>query len=216
MSLTRYTQIVDSPREEFTYRVLSDDLIQSLDNEREPEEMLTVPENFERWHPFTQLQYLEMKSRLPDYITRDLDAASMAYSLELRVPFLDHELVEFCAQIPPALKMRGLQEKYILRQALRNDLPLEILRRRKRGLTSPFEQWIGNLPEFARALLSEDRLREKGYFNPKFVVHMIEQHQSGKANYGKSLMRVLGVHLWDELFVRGCQRMGNEALEMEN
>lgn len=208
MNITRYTQIVDSPSEEFSYHLLSDDIRQNLGNEQEPEGMFTVPEEFERWHHFTQLQYIEMKSRLPDYITRDLDAVSMAYSLELRVPFLDHEFVELCAQIPPSLKMRRLEEKYILRQALRNDLPLEILRRRKRGLTSPFEQWTRNLPEFARESLSEDRVREKGYFNPKFVVYMIEQHRSGKVNYGKSLMRVLGVQLWDDLFVRGCRLLG--------
>lgn len=206
MNLARYTQIVDSPSEEFTYRLLADDIRQSLYNEKES--LLGIPEDFERWHPFTQLQYLEMKSRLPDYITRDLDAVSMAYSLELRVPFLDHEFVELCAQIPPSLKMRRLEEKHILRQALRNDLPLEILGRRKRGLTSPFEQWIRNLPEFARELLSEDRVREKGYFDPKFVVRMIEQHQSGKTNYGKSLMRILGIQLWDDLFMRGCRSIG--------
>lgn len=204
-NLARYKQIIDPANEEFSYYLFSDDLREKLINDGDTQDMLSLPKDFERWQHFIKLQYLETKVLLPNYITRPLDATSMAYSLEARVPFLDHELVEFCAGIPPALKMRGIRGKYILRRAMRDVLPVEILRRRKHVLSSPFEGWSCGLPEFAVELLSENRLREKGYFNPKFVAHMLEEHRAGKVNYGKSLMGVLGVHLWDDLFMHGCR-----------
>ena len=205
MNLARYKQIIDHANSKFTDRLFSDDLRQRLTNHDDTEEDLSLPQDFHRWHPFVQLQYFEMKVRLPNYITRHLDAASMAYSLEVRVPFLDHEFVELCADIPPSLKMRRIEEKHILRRAMSDILPEEIVRRRKRGLAAPYVQWTRDLPEFAMELLSETQLREKGYFNPKFVAHMVERHRSCKADYGISLMGVLGVQLWDDLFMRGCR-----------
>lgn len=217
MNLNRYKSIINSGYDKLLMRsrlpqidenVFSDDLRQRLthgDNtEDSTEDSLNLPQDFHKWPPFSQLQYFEIKVRLTDFITRQLDLTSMAYSLEVRVPFLDHELVEFCAKIPPDLKMRRLEEKHILRRAMRDDLPPEIVRRKKRGMSSPYVQWARNLPEFAMELLWEGRIREKGYFNPKFVTSMVEQHRSGKANYGRSLLGVLGVQLWDDLFLRGC------------
>ena len=205
MCLTRYKQFIDAQFSEFDYCVFSDDLRQGLINHEDIQDDLSPPQDFDRWHPFAQLQYFEMKVRLSDYITRNLDAASMAYSLEVRVPFLDHQFVEFCTQIPPALKMKRLEEKHMLRRAMSDMLPAEIVRRRKRGLGAPYVQWTSDLPEFAMDLLSENKLSEKGYFNPKFVVQMIEHHRTGKASYGRQLMGVLGVQLWDDLFLRGCR-----------
>lgn len=205
MNLARYKLIIDSGIAEFDDRIFSDDLRQGIANQEYREDNPSLPEEFNEWHPFAKLQYLEMKVRLPDYITRHLDSASMAYSLEARVPFLDHEFVEFSTQIPPSLKMRGLREKHILREAMREILPVEIVERKKRGLSAPYTQWVGDLPAFGLELLSENRLREKGYFNSKFVARLVEQHRSGKANYGKYLMGVLGVQLWDDLFMLGCR-----------
>jgi len=156
------------------------------------------------WTPFAQLQHYEMTTRLPDFNVHTLDRMSMAHGLEARVPFLDHELVELCAQIPPALKLRGAQEKHILRQALQRVLPPEILGRKKRGLMAPVSGWLrAPLPPFAEDLLSRDRLREKGYFAPDAVRALLERHrqQTGPA-WGSLLLRVLSIQLWDELFVR--------------
>lgn len=204
MSLARYKQINNS-NSEFDDRIFSDALRQKLMSDGNQEEMFNLPQDFDGWHPFAQLQYFEMKVRLSNFITRNLDATSMAYSLEVRVPFLDHEFVELCNQIPPALKMRGIEEKHILRRAMRDNLPPEIHQRRKRGLSAPYGQWIRDLPEFARGLLSMEKLDEKGYFNSSLVTDMLKQHKSGKANYGRQLMGVLGVQLWDDFFLRGCR-----------
>ena len=155
---------------------------------------------------------METKTRLVDFIIHGLDRASMAYSLELRVPFLDHELVELCAQIPPSLKMKYLTEKYILRKAMKAYLPLEILGRKKRGLATPYSPWLkGDLPDPLRQILSAEDLEKKGYFNASFVSHLLKAHQSGKGNYSRALMAVLAVQIWDEIFIKGCKSAGTNG-----
>ncbi|MBC7790052.1 MAG: asparagine synthase (glutamine-hydrolyzing) [Anaerolineae bacterium] len=164
---------------------------------------LRLPERFAGWHPFSQLQYYETKIRLPDRIELSLDRASMAFSLEARVPFLDHKLVEFCARIPPSLKMRGLQEKYILREALRDVLPAEIAQREKRPLRAPVKHWLrAPLPDFAAELLSEEQLRRTGYFDAVAVRRLRTDFDRGNDSLDRALMSVLLVQLWDHLFMR--------------
>ncbi|MGH7963366.1 MAG: asparagine synthase (glutamine-hydrolyzing) [Candidatus Binatia bacterium] len=208
MNLARYQRMVGPDYREVLPSLFSADLSQSLGDAETLDWELTPPDDFARWHPFAQLQYYETKLRLPELITRQLDRSSMAHSVEARVPFLDHELVEFCAHIPPALKMHGLQEKYILRQAMQGILPPEIVRRKKRGLAAPFPHWLrGPLPDFAADLLSKKRLREKGYFNPDFVPRLLARHRAGQGDYGRLLFGVLTTQLWDDLFLQGrsCQ-----------
>jgi asparagine synthase (glutamine-hydrolysing) len=201
MGLTRYQQTIDTVNVGFDERLLSGELRQALAEHADDGEALRLPDGFDGWHSFSQLQYLESSVRLPNFITRLLDSISMAHGLEVRVPFLDHELVELCARIPPELKMRGMQEKYILRLAMQRELPSEIVWRKKRGLNAPFSQWMRELPGFAADLLSAEQLRGRGYFEPEVVAAMLEQHRRGDANHAKSLLGVLAIHLWDELFV---------------
>lgn len=173
---------------------------------RDEDDELQVPDGFGAWHPFQQLQYYETKIRLPDRIELSLDRASMAYSIEARVPFLDHKLVEFCARIPPSLKMRWLQEKAILRTAVQRVLPPEIARRRKRGLEAPFKHWLrAPLPEFAAELLSDGQLRAKNYFDPGAVKQLRAELMGGDDTCDRPLMAVLAVQLWDELFMHDPQ-----------
>ncbi len=201
MGLARYQQTIDTANFGFDERLFSHELRQALAQQADDGETLQMPDGFDGWHSFSQLLYLESRVRLPNFVTRLLDSMSMAHGLEVRVPFLDHELVELCARIPPELKMRGMQEKYILRQALRGDLPSEIVWRRKRGLAAPFSQWLRDPPEFAADLLSAAQVRGRGYFEPQVVATLIEQHRSGYANHAKSLLGVLAIHLWDDLFM---------------
>lgn len=204
MGLPRYLQIIDNASARNHEDLFSDHFRNTHAASPDTETQFPLPKDFERWRRFAQLQYLEINVRLTDYITRTLDAASMAHGLEARVPFLDHEFVELCSRIPPNLKMRGLQEKHILRRALEGALPPEILKRRKRGLSAPLWPWQGRLPEFVEDALSKNSLHKKGYFNPQYVRHMLEQHQNAKANFGRELIGVLNVQLWDDLFIRGC------------
>jgi asparagine synthase (glutamine-hydrolysing) len=205
MGLARYTQIIDNALDRNHDDLFSEHFRYNHSLLTDTKQQLPLPKDFERWRRFAQLQYLDVNVRLSDFITRTLDAASMAYGLEARVPFLDHEFVELCTQIPPNLKMRGLHEKHILRRALEGALPSEILKRKKRGLSAPFWPWQDCLPEFVADALSESTLHTKGYFNPQYVRHMLQQHQNGKANFGRELIGVLNVQLWDDLFVQGCR-----------
>jgi len=203
MNLTRYQNMMGPRRPQLTEQIFSEDLKQQLLQMERSADRLKLPDDFTHWHPFNQLQYFELVLRLPNYITHLLDRMSMAHSLEARVPFLDHELVEFCAKIPPALKMKRLQEKYILRKAVQPILPEVIVWRRKRGLRAPFEQWLREgLPPFAAEMLSESTLSKKGYFNPSAVLDLLKRHRAGEQNIGMQLFGVLAVQLWDELFIQ--------------
>jgi len=163
----------------------------------------TDPPGFRDWPPFAQLQYRDLTVRMPDYIVHHLDRMTMAHSLEARVPFLDHELVEYCASVPPDLKMKGLVEKDVLRNSMKGLLPGEILTRPKRGMTSPLESWLrGSLPDFAQEMLSAERVRRKGYFSPETVSDLLRRHRRGEPLLATRIMAVLVVHLWDEIFLR--------------
>ena len=206
MNLARYRAIIAPLEADRLGELFSSDVQQLLTDTDDLGCELDRPPGFEAWHPFAQLQYYEVKTALIDYRIHKLDRMSMAHSLEARVPFLDHELVEFCARIPPRLKEGGPREKFILRRALRRVLPPAIVRRKKRGLVAPGAQWFRSpLPEFATELLSRRSLADKGYFNPDCVVRLLDQHRAGVGNYHGYLLGVLGVQLWDDLFVRGCR-----------
>lgn len=163
-----------------------------------------LPDTLRRCHPLEQLQYLELKTRLPDYVNHLVDRQAMAWSVEARLPFLDHELVEYCMQIPPSLKLRRRTEKYVLRRAMRGIVPDEILARRKRPLVAPHRRWMaGELPEFARDLLDDGSLRAKGYFEPRQVERVRRAAATGTHGASEAALAVLAVQVWDEIYVRG-------------
>ncbi len=159
-----------------------------------------------RWSRQENLHYLDLKIRLPDFITHGLDRISMSQSLEVRVPFLDHEFVELCAKIPASLKLKGRTEKFIFREAMKPYLPAELVQRRKRGLRAPHATWLqGHLPAFAEELLSESLLKATGYFKPATVRRLLEAQRRGDLRQTRALMAILCVQTWDDLFVRGCR-----------
>jgi asparagine synthase (glutamine-hydrolysing) len=206
MGRERYRRLVGPLYSEVWQALLSPELKDMLSATGAEPCLLSHPSNFESWHSFTQLQYYDMNVRLPSAIVHQLDRASMAHSVEARVPFLDHELVELCARIPVSLKLRGGREKYILRQAMRHVLPAEIVNRPKRWLRTPNAAWLrGKLPDFALDVLSDGSLRSKGYFSPEPVARLLERHRAGRANHASQLLGIIGIQLWDELFVRGCR-----------
>jgi len=186
-NLKRFPALIGSagdniPRELFTF-------------DGEELEELAMPDGFHRWHRFVQLQYLDMKWRLADSVIPHVDLPSMAYSLEARVPFLDHVLVEFAATIPPEVKMRGFREKDVLRQAMRGILPAEICRRKKFALSAPSSDLLaGSLPQIEE--------ENNGYFNPSCIRALIAQHRQGQANHSKLLLLVRTTYLWDKLFLK--------------
>ena len=130
-----------------------------------------VRDNISDLHPVDAALALEFETRLPSWILQIGDRASMANSVEARVPLLDHELVEWVAMLPPSYKLRGFEEKSLLRGAVRDLLPEEIHQRRKQPFYTPLKQWFFSKesPAYVGEMLNEKALRETGYFEPSVV-----------------------------------------------
>ncbi len=209
MGRERYRRLVGVVPAGVGASVLSAELRRRLDENRVDDGWLLSGEQLRSLSSFSALRHCEMQIRLPDFVLHTADRAAMACGLEARVPFLDHELVELCAGIPPSLKLRGLTEKYILRRAVERIVPAEICWRRKRGLMAPSAGWWrGPLPPFVAEMLSEERLRGNGYFVPAAVAGLLERHRSGRTDLGRALNAVLGIQVWDELFLKGRDLRG--------
>ena len=139
------------------------------------------------------LQLLDIETYLPGDLLPKADIASMAHSLELRAPLLDHRVVELGLALPASLKTRGLTGKIALRRAFADDLPPQVARRGKTGFGVPLGRWFRyDLRELARDALARDR----GWFRPAEVRRLLEEHESGRADHGHRLWCLLMLELW--------------------
>jgi asparagine synthase (glutamine-hydrolysing) len=150
-----------------------------------------------------RLLYTDLKTYLVELLMKQ-DQMSMAASIESRVPFLDHHLVEFAAALPPRMKLRGFTTKWILRKAVAPILPHEILTRKKMGFPVPFAEWMrGTWGDAARDVLLDRRTRERGIIDPLAVRRMIDAHQAGTAEGGDAIWSLLNLELWYRTFIDG-------------
>jgi len=155
-------------------------------------------------HPLSMVQYLDLKTYLPGDILTKVDRASMAHALEVRVPLLDHEFVEWASGLPPELKLRGREGKYVLKQALSDHLPRDILYRPKMGFSVPLAEWFrGPLRERVRDSVLGPTLQESGIFDMKFLRRLVDQHQSGRWDHSAALWSVLMFEAFYRRSVRG-------------
>jgi asparagine synthase (glutamine-hydrolysing) len=148
----------------------------------------------------------EQRHELPDYQLHRVDRMTMAWGLEARVPYLDHRLVEFANSLPDSLKLRGFERKYILRRALADLLPAEVLEGSKRGLGKPFRSWFGGgFREAARRYLNEESLAARNYFGSERVRALVREERSAVAQLdarrGSQLFLLLSLELYCRLFL---------------
>lgn len=149
---------------------------------------------------FTQrMMYLDLLSYLPDDILVKVDRASMGVSLETRVPFLDHRLIEFCWRLPMKFKIRGAESKWLLRRVLEKRVPKRLIDRPKMGFGVPIDRWLrGPLRQWANDMLSESRLKREGYFNPGPIGKIWKEHSKGNRNWHPQLWSILMFQSWME------------------
>jgi asparagine synthase (glutamine-hydrolysing) len=146
--------------------------------------------------------HTDVQLYLPDDLLVKMDIASMANSLEVRSPLLDHEVVEFAATLPLHLKLRGFTQKYLLRRAMRGLLPEAVLRRPKMGFGVPIDHWFRHeLREMAYDVLLDARARQRGYFRPETVRRYLDEHVEGRAHHHSRLWSLLMLEQWHRVFI---------------
>ncbi|MBL0373518.1 asparagine synthase (glutamine-hydrolyzing) [Rhizobium sp. KVB221] len=188
----------------------SEDLRRTLGRYDAAEEMASLlPDDFRRWHPLHQAQYLETRFLLPGYILSSQgDRMAMAHGVEGRFPFLDHRLVEFAARLAPERKLRGLDEKHILRRVARDRLPEVIAERRKQPYRAPdSEAFVGRGTHgFVDAALRPETVKEFGVFDPAKVKRLHEKcaaNPSSGFRDNSAFMGILSTQLWQQTFSEG-------------
>jgi asparagine synthase (glutamine-hydrolysing) len=178
-------------------KVVSSEILNHFDRLRLAEEISSYEGKFPTRDLTTLLQYLDLKLYLQESILVKVDRASMACSLEVRAPLLDYELVEFMMGLPSALKLKGLTSKYILKKAMKNFLPNEVIQRKKKGFGVPIAKWVkGPLMELFGDLLSPDRIGREGFLNPEYVTSLLQDHLLNKKDNRKKLWTLLVWELW--------------------
>ena len=183
------------------YHILCSDWINPSDvvlNIKEPEMSFGHLENkLFKLNNHQKMMILDLMNYLPNDILVKIDRAAMKSSLETRVPFLNHKLIEYVWKIPHNLKFRNGEGKWILKQILNKYVPKELTERSKKGFSIPLGEWLrGPLKDWAENLLNEKRLSEEGYFNTKLIREKWLEHLSCKKNWELDLWNVLMFQAW--------------------
>jgi asparagine synthase (glutamine-hydrolysing) len=201
--LHQVAEILGVANPEAMYRNLVSDWKESeaiVLNSRELPTVLVDPSQWAELLDLTErMMFLDTLTYLPDNILAKVDRASMGASLEVRVPFLDHQLVEFAWRIPMRMKINHHQSKWILRQVLYRYIPASLINRPKMGFGVPIDSWLrGSLREWAENLLNEKRLQQEGFFNPQPIRQKWTEHLDGNRNWQYHLWSVLMFQAWLE------------------
>ena len=153
-----------------------------------------------------RMLYVDTKTSLPDDLLLKADKMTMANSVELRVPFLDHKFLEFAASLPENMKVRGFKTKYLAKEALRDKVPKEILLRKKVGFPVPYESWMRNeLKGWVQDILLDRQTLNRGYFKRKSIEYLIDRNCQYH-NYPKEILSLVSLELWHRSFADRSRR----------
>jgi len=179
----------------------SADFASSIDREYTVEPLRKLFSKVEDQGILEQMLYIDTKTWLPDDLLIKADKMTMANSLELRVPLLDHRVLEFAASLPTHYKLRGFSLKYILKRALSKRVPRAILKRKKAGFPVPYESWMrGDLKNWLNGILLDRETSARGYFR-KSTVEKILSENASSGKYSKELFSLAVLELWHRQFL---------------
>ncbi|MGH9791950.1 MAG: asparagine synthase (glutamine-hydrolyzing) [Candidatus Acidiferrales bacterium] len=208
----RYAEWLDKPlhaRYQGVRRVLTEDFLRRAARNGFPSESdcryreSVFADLFERSRGYSELNqmlFVDLQTWLPDDLLVKADKMTMAASIELRVPFLDHRVVEFAGALPIDMKLRNGQSKYLLKLLMRGRLPDDILDARKRGFPVPLAQWLrGHLYGAAREWLLDSRLL-RDFLRPEAMENLLESHRAGKADLSSEIYGLACLSIWHDVF----------------
>ena len=187
-------------------RVLFSERTQGQIGEKEPYQFLKMffREAIERGKSdfFDQVTSVDLQSFLPCNLLAYTDRMSMAHALEVRVPFTDHKVVEFVAQLPAAIRFKGMRSKYILKKTIADLLPKEVLKRRKLGLNPPLALWLKeDLKDLVGDCLNERTVKSRGYFHYEAIDSMLASHASGKRDLSLQIWSLIVFEIWHRKYI---------------
>jgi asparagine synthase (glutamine-hydrolysing) len=191
-SVEAYFNTVSILRDPMRQKLFSQEFKSKLAGYNAVEVMRSHAANAPTDDPLSLIQYLDMHTYLVGDINTKVDRASMAHSLEVREPLMDHELVEWVSSLPTSLKIRGQEGKYLLKKAMEPYVPDEVMYRPKMGFAVPIANWFrGPLKARVRDAVLGSRLLDTGIFNRPYLNELLEQHQSGQRDHSAPLWTLL-------------------------
>ena len=175
--------------------LLSADVLKTTDNRFGYDAFLESDSVAKSWPAISRLQYIDFTNYLPDDILVKVDKASMLNSMEVRVPLLDHKVIEFIASMPSSLRLRNGERKYIFKKIARQLLPAEVLQRPKMGFSTPVNFWFrGELADYAREVLLDRRTMQRGFLNRDYIEGLISQpgpYRDARSDWGHQVWTLL-------------------------
>src|ERR1700733_7174699 len=179
----------------------SADFAHGIDHKRTLEPLRELQAHVRGQNTLDAMLYIDTKTWLPDDLLIKADKMTMANSVELRVPLLDHKILEFASSLPPNFKLNGFSSKYILKKVLSERIPDEIRNRKKAGFPVPYESWLRkDLKDVVWSVLTDRRTIERGYFSKGAVEAMLKSNSNG-ANYSKEIFSLMSLELWQRTFL---------------
>ena len=185
--------------------VYSSEFLHAISRERSLQPVRALQAHVHGQNPLDAMLYIDTKTWLPDDLLIKADKMTMANSIELRVPLLDHKILEFAASLPPSFKLRGATTKFILKKALTKRIPKEIRDRKKTGFPVPYETWLRkDLKDVVWGVLTDQRTINRGYFRKSAIEDLLKANSNG-SDYSKEVFSLLSLELWQRAFLEGKQ-----------